>query len=58
MVACVTPTAPGDSTLLLVLAQRLIEGDDDVGGLQLLVREGHTWCGVGEPRRDGAAAGP
>lgn len=29
-----------------------------MGGLQLLVREGDTWCGVGEPRRDGAAAGP
>jgi gamma-glutamyltranspeptidase/glutathione hydrolase len=29
-----------------------------MGGLQLLVREGDTWCGVGEPRRDAAAAGP
>lgn len=29
-----------------------------MGGLQLLVREDDAWCGVGEPRRDGAAAGP
>lgn len=29
-----------------------------VGGLQLLVREGDAFTGVSEPRRDGAAAGP
>ena len=29
-----------------------------VGGLQLIVREGESYCGVAEPRRDGAAAGP
>jgi gamma-glutamyltranspeptidase/glutathione hydrolase len=29
-----------------------------VGGLQLIVRQGDTLCGVAEPRRDGAAGGP
>lgn len=29
-----------------------------MGGLQLVVRRGETLCGVGEPRRDSAAAGP
>jgi gamma-glutamyltranspeptidase/glutathione hydrolase len=29
-----------------------------VGGLQLATREGATFTGVAEPRRDGAAAGP
>jgi gamma-glutamyltranspeptidase/glutathione hydrolase len=29
-----------------------------VGGLQLIVRQGESLCGVAEPRRDGAAAGP
>jgi gamma-glutamyltranspeptidase/glutathione hydrolase len=29
-----------------------------VGGLQLVVRQGESLCGVAEPRRDGAAGGP
>ncbi len=29
-----------------------------VGGLQLIVKQGDSLCGVAEPRRDGAAAGP
>ena len=29
-----------------------------MGGLQLVLRRGQTFHGVGEPRRDGAAAGP
>ena len=29
-----------------------------MGGLQLVTRRGQSFCGVGEPRRDGAAAGP
>lgn len=28
------------------------------GGLQLVTHDGHIYTGVGEPRRDGAAAGP
>jgi gamma-glutamyltranspeptidase/glutathione hydrolase len=38
--------------------ERLEDSSFSMGGLQLLVREGEEWCGVGEPRRDGAAAGP
>jgi gamma-glutamyltranspeptidase len=29
-----------------------------VGGLNLVVRQGSGFCGVTDPRRDGAAAGP
>jgi gamma-glutamyltranspeptidase/glutathione hydrolase len=38
--------------------QRLDAFSFKVGGLQLIVRQGESLCGVAEPRRDGAAAGP
>ncbi|MEX2299749.1 MAG: gamma-glutamyltransferase [Bryobacterales bacterium] len=38
--------------------QRLDAFSFKVGGLQLIVRQGESLCGVAEPRRDGAAGGP
>jgi gamma-glutamyltranspeptidase/glutathione hydrolase len=38
--------------------QRLDPFSFKVGGLQLIVRQGGSLCGVAEPRRDGAAGGP
>lgn len=38
--------------------QRLDPYDFAMGGLQLVVRKDDDFIGVGEPRRDGAAAGP
>ena len=38
--------------------QRLDAFSFKVGGLQLIVKQGESLCGVAEPRRDGAAGGP